>query len=307
MSRLALPAVALVLAALAGAPEPAPTPAPRPLPVSAHNCYPQNSASAARLVEALGLGIDNIEIDLGWDASRRRLIVGHDPEPRPGVEYPELTSYLVPAVETHWRTPRPDGAPTVLTVDWKTRDPAAVGAFHAFLEAHADWFSAAPKAAESPLTLRRLTVCLTGDDEAKRLYDSLVPKGGVYRAFADQVFGAGGAWQADASGYVSEPATPFRRFLTFYWGHVERGGPPLAGAWTEQDAARLAALVTQAHQKGYRLRFYTLNGRLGPIGHPYRFASEPAARTRWLAARAAGADWIATDEYTEIVRAFAEP
>src|SRR5260370_15249728 len=96
--RLALLGVALFQGDMASARSPEPVQTQRPLPISAHNCYPQNSASNARLIEALGQGIDNIEIDLGWDAAERRLIVGHDAEPRPGVEYPELASYLVPAL-----------------------------------------------------------------------------------------------------------------------------------------------------------------------------------------------------------------
>jgi hypothetical protein len=80
---------------------------PQPLPIAAHNCYSSNSESNAALVDALKLGIDNIEIDLGWDAAGDRLIVGHDAEPRAGVLYPEFEGYLVPALEEHWRTPRP--------------------------------------------------------------------------------------------------------------------------------------------------------------------------------------------------------
>jgi hypothetical protein len=293
-------APALLIAFAAGQ-SPAPS---RPLPISAHNCYPQNSKGSERLIEALRLGIDNIEIDLGWDAAHGYLIVGHDAEPRPGVVYPELEAYLVPALENHWRTPRPDGAPTILSIDWKTRAPEAVRAFHAFLEAHPDWFSSASKASESRLTERRLTVCFTGEDEAKRIYDSLIPPGGSYRAFADRVFGAGHAWKPDPTAYISEPPTTYGRFLTFYWGHVERGGPSLAGAWTEADNTRLLAIVKQAHELGYRVRFYTLNGRLGSLGNPYRFKDEVAAKERWQAARAAGADWIASDEYEAIAEAF---
>src|SRR4051812_24121359 len=74
----------------------------RPLPISAHNCYPQDRTTNERLVEALALGIDNIELDLGWDEAHRRLIVGHDVAPRPGVAYPELEASLVPAFEAHW-------------------------------------------------------------------------------------------------------------------------------------------------------------------------------------------------------------
>src|SRR5690349_18530605 len=98
---------------------------PRPLPVSAHNCYAENRPDNPRLAEALALGIDNIEIDLGWDDEQKRLIVGHDAAPRPGVAYPRLDASLIPALEAHWRTRRPDGAPTILTIDWKTDRPEA--------------------------------------------------------------------------------------------------------------------------------------------------------------------------------------
>src|SRR5690349_5697318 len=89
----------------------------RPLPISAHNCYSQDRTTNERLDEALALGIDNIEIDLGWDEDAGRLIVGHDAVPKPGVAYPEFESSLVPALEAHWRGRRADGAPTVLTLD----------------------------------------------------------------------------------------------------------------------------------------------------------------------------------------------
>src|SRR4051812_16994725 len=92
-------------------------PRTRPLPVSAHNCYPQDSTSNDRLVQALSLGLDNIEIDVGWDETRKALIVGHDASPRTGVSYPEFEAYLAPALEAHWKSPRGDGAPTVLTID----------------------------------------------------------------------------------------------------------------------------------------------------------------------------------------------
>jgi hypothetical protein len=292
---LVLPCLLLALAMSAAIAAPA-----RPLPVSAHNCYPQDSGSNARVLEALALGIDNIEIDLGWDAVRQRLIVGHDERPRPGATYPDLESYLVPALAAHWKNPRRDSAPTVLTIDWKTAEPAAVRRFHEFLDTHAEWFSTAPKAADSRLTTRRLTVCFTGSDAAKDLYDALVPAGSVYRAFRDQVFGAGRGFRADVAAYVPNHATSYCRFLTFYWGHVERGGPPFAGAWTDSDAARLKALIARSHQQGFHVRFYALNGHTASSG-PYRFSNDAAARLRWRAAAEAGADWVATDEYAEIV------
>jgi hypothetical protein len=278
-----------------------------PLPISAHNCYPENSTGNGRLVEALELGIDNIEIDLGWDEAGARLIVGHDATPRTGVVYPELEAYLVPALEAHWRKPRPDGAPRVLTIDWKTEHPGAVRRFKEFLDAHADWFTSAPKAHPSPLTSRRIMICFSGSDRAKELYDALIAPGGEYRAFCDTVFGAGGGYREDVAAYVPAAATAYHRFLAFHWGHVERGGPARAGDWTGEESARLEALIEQVHRQGFRVRFYTLNGHTGPLGGPYRFTSDAAALIRWKAAVAARADWVATDEYGQIVHALQRP
>jgi hypothetical protein len=286
----------LLLLALAAASDPS----QRPIPVSAHNCYRVDSSKNDRLVAALALGIDNIEIDLGWDEARGRLIVGHDESPRPGVAYPELESYLVPALEDHWRRATPDGAPTVLTIDWKTSRPEAVRRFKTFLDAHTGWFTSAPKAAESPLSTRRLTVCFTGSDAAKHQYDAMVPPGEMYRAFRDTVYGGGG-YQKDVTQYAPARASAYHRFLTFHWGNVERGGPPLAGAWTREEEARLKSLVDHLHRQGFRVRFYCLDGHTGPVVSPYRFRDAAAARARWRAAAKAGADWVATDEYEEIV------
>jgi hypothetical protein len=298
-----IPWLVLILNPALGLPaDAADAPAPRPLPISAHNCYPENSNRNERLVEALGLGIDNIEIDLGWDEAGGRVIVGHVAVPQKGVAYPELESYLVPALQAHWRTPRPDRAPSVLTIDWKTDRPAAVRRVKEFLDAHPDWFSSAPKADASPLTERRLTVCFSGSDRAKQFYDDLVPMGGDYRAFRDVVFGAGGGYRANVAEYAPAPATAYHRFLAFHWSHVERGGPPLAGQWTPEEAARLEALVDLARRQGYRIRFYTLNGHTGAAGGSYRFADDAQARIRWRAAARAGADWVASDEYAAIVR-----
>lgn len=281
--------------------------APKPLPLSAHNCYPADRGDNPRLVEALRLGIDNIEIDVGWNPQSRRLIVGHDASPKPNLAYPDFEKMLIPAFESRWSDPRPDGAPSLLTIDWKTDHPDAVAAFKGFLDAHPDWFSSAekPRAGERqdsrPLTTRKVTVCLTGTDAAKDAYDALIPPGGVYRAFRDRVVGAGSPFRDDVTELVPGPATSYHRFLTYHWGAIERGAPFSAGEWTPEEADRLARLVDKAHKEGYRLRVYCLNGKTGVVLGGYRFRTVAEAETRWWAAAKAGVDWVATDEYEEAV------
>jgi hypothetical protein len=271
----------------------------RPLPISAHNCYAENRTDNPRLTEALALGIDNIEIDLGWDDVAGQLIVGHDATPRPGIAYPRLETSLIPALKSHFKAGRPDGAPTVLTIDWKTGRPEAVRQFKDLLDAHPDWFSSAPKATDSPLTVRRLTVCFSGSEAAKNAYDASIPDGGTYRAFRDRV--VSGRYEANVEAYIPGPSTAYLRFLAFHWGAIEQGGPASAGEWTRAEADRLMALMDLAHRRGFRVRLYSLNGHTGPAGGGYRFADDEAAKVRWKAAAAAGVDWVAGDEYREMV------
>jgi hypothetical protein len=283
----------LAMGPLAGGP-------PRPLPISAHNCYGENRTDNPRLIEALALGIDNIEIDLGWDDVAGQLIIGHDAKPRPGIAYPRLETSLIPALESHLKARRPDGAPTVLTIDWKTGRPEAVQQFKDLLDAHPDWFSSAPKSSDSPLTVRRLTVCFSGSEAAKDAYDALIPAEGTYRAFRDRVLNR---YEADVASYIPRPSTAYFRFLACAWGVIEQGGPPSAGEWTQAEADRLRALMSLAHGRGFRVRFYSLNGHSGPLGGGYRFADDEAAKIRWVASTSAGVDWIAGDEYREMVDA----
>ena len=140
------------------------------------------------------------------------------------MEYPRLKTSLFPALESHLKNPRPDGAPTVLTIDWKTGRPEAVQQFKELLDAHAEWFSSAPKAADSPLTTRRLTVCFSGSEAAKDAYDALIPAGGTYRAFRDRV--VSGRYEADVSTYIPGIPPPIFVSLPFTGGRSSEEGRP---------------------------------------------------------------------------------
>ena len=84
---------------------------------------------------------------------------------------------------------------------------------------------------------------------------------------------------------------------------MEGASQPDAGAWTAEEDARLRALVRKSHEAGLWIRFYTLNGYPAGEGRGwsdgYNFGSLEAVSLRWRAARSAGVDFIATDQYEQ--------
>ena len=111
-----------------------------------------------------------------------------------------------------------------------------------------------------------------------------------------------------AVGKPDRTADNFRRWINYDWKAVEPEGQAKAGSWSREDAARLKSLVDNAHQQGYWVRFYTLNGH-GPMDialhgwtPSYNFGSTEAAAIRWKAARAAGVDFVASDQYEECAK-----
>jgi hypothetical protein len=100
------------------------------------------------------------------------------------------------------------------------------------------------------------------------------------------------------------PATNYRRWWNNSWFEVEQGGQQQAADWTPQEEQRLRELVDRAHQLGYWIRFYTLDG-FAPDedqgwDQGYNFGSRDAVLARWKAAISAGVDLIATDQYEDL-------
>ena len=91
----------------------------------------------------------------------------------------------------------------------------------------------------------------------------------------------------------------------FGWAVVEYRGQNHAGPWTMEDDQRLRAIVSRAHALGLWVRFYTLNGH-PPVGQrldrELQLGSLDAARQRMHAARDAGVEFIASDQYEELGR-----
>src|SRR5262249_7100701 len=106
---------------------------------------------------------------------------------------------------------------------------------------------------------------------------------------------------ASPSTLAPESADNYHRWWNNPWRVVEAAGQPAAGEWSTEKEARLKALVQHAHDRGFWIRFYTLDGESvqdeSTHGwfHSYNFGSIEAARMRWRAAIGAGVDFIASD------------
>jgi len=271
--------------------------------VEAHNCYPYRGFWANRLDLALSCPFPvGVELDLLWHGAENegqgRIVVAHG-GPVDDRDY-SLESWFFdrvrPLVEESLAKDTADRWPliTLNLNDIRGHSEALYPELVSLIDRHGHWFCSAVKGADdTPASLRPAPVLLLtggGAREKQYFYDA-VPEGGVIRAFG--------------SGSIHEKADNFRRWINYPWSAVEPEGQPHAGAWTPEDAARLQKLVEEAHQQGYWIRFYTLNGHSAVSvvrngwSPAYNFGSPDAVRLRWTAARDAGVDFIATDQCVE--------
>jgi hypothetical protein len=285
--------------------------------LDAHNAYPDRGRFADRIEVALATGLPvAIEQDLAWCAGADGAMaprVSHEPTCVGGE--PTLEAYFFervrPIVEGALsRGPSADWPLITLNLDFKTNEPEHHAAVWALLGKYENWLTTAPRGADAavvaPLRIGPVLV-LTGSPDIQQVtfHDALAPGARL------RVFGAIAGIASPESSPVAlpraTPATNYRRWWNHPWRVVEAEaeGQREAGEWTPADAARLAALVADAHEHGLWIRFYTLNGVAGQREGwtaSYNFGSLEAAARRWRAAIDAHVDFIATDQYAEFAR-----
>ncbi len=279
--------------------------------VHAHNCYPYHGEHADRLERALATGTPIvIEQDLIWHEGRS--IVAHNC-PCTGEE-PSLEEHFFqrvrPVVERALAEPDPAGWPLlILHLDLKTEEPEHLSAVRALLEKYDAWLTTAPRtdtpAIQEPLAWGPVMVVTEGFPAREKGFHDDVPVGDRIRIFGGVLAAEGPASvQTPPEAMIAGGPTNYRRWWNLPWSAVEAGGQREAGEWTTEDQARLRAIVDYGHELGIFVRFYCLNGHPADDpndwGRRYNFGSLEAARTRWRAAKAAGVDWLATDQYEEL-------
>ena len=292
--------------------------------LDAHNCYPYDGRWSDRARRALDSGFPvSIEQDLAWyvdpKSGQGRVVVSHTPHP--SGEEPTLQAYFFdqvrPIVQKALALNRRSEWPLIiLHFDFKDTRPAILEAVWHLLGEHEPWLSTAIKTADpnhlSPIDRKPILVVTEDSDaQAKVFYDD-VPDGGRLRLFGsahtaqpppDMSPPQSAHWYATAAPaqLLATHATNYRRWWNNNWWVVEEGGQTRAHAWTYADERRLRALVDYAHEQGYWIRFYTLDGFDAKADRgwdeSYNFGSMRRVIPRWRAAIAAGVDFIATDQY----------
>lgn len=296
--------------------------------LNAHNCYPYEGDFVNRIDRALSTGLPvSIELDLALHrdpaTGTSRSVLSHSTETH-GDE-PGLAEYFFervrPIVEQELAQGDTARWPVIyLHFNFKSTEREHVEHVAKTLADYQTWLSSSIRNADpsklEAIEAKPILVMTEIDPTEKAVFYDDVPVGSRFYVFGsapgEQNIAAGTAGEARASRMVTakpeemlaKPADNYRRWWNNSWAVVEEGGASRAGDWTNADAARLEALVSHAHRLGYLIRFYTLNGHPQSEGEgwgsSYNFGSLSAARVRWEAARSAGVDFIASDQYEEL-------
>jgi hypothetical protein len=274
--------------------------------LDAHNCYPYDGKWMDRVDRALESGLPlGVEMDLIWDTTNPespRVVVGHGGRAR-GTE-PALRDYFFekvrPLVEKALRENNKAQWPllTLNINDLRTSKPEFFAALWSLIRDYESWICTAPKTADTAqavlLDLKPILILTSDGVQQRKMFYESVAVGNKLLMFA--------------AGKPDHKADNFHRWLNYSWKEVEPEGQNNAGDWSADDADRLKSLVRKAHEQGYWIRFYTLNGEtpLEMAAHGwlsiYNFGSLDAVTIRWKAARYAGVDFVASDQYSECAR-----
>jgi hypothetical protein len=310
-------ALLILLSRIGASQQPQTTTAFRPggrVLLDAHNCYPYGEWWSDRIDRALSTGTPlAIEQDLAWykdpRTGREWSVLSHSPTAT-GSE-PTLREYFFerirPIVESALKEGDRGKWPLVtLNLDFKTEEAEHLRAIRGLLSEYPDWITTAPRSQEirviAPLNVKPLLV-LTGESDAqKKVFHDELRVGAPLL-----VFGATPTHDEDptvpAASLAPEPADNYHRWWNNPWRVIEPAGQPAAGEWNAEKEQRLTNLVRYAHDRGYWIRFYTLDGESSADEsshgwfHSYNFGSLDAARIRWQAAIRSGVDFVAVDQY----------
>ncbi|HVV46244.1 MAG TPA: hypothetical protein VHC72_13615, partial [Bryobacteraceae bacterium] len=156
----------------------------------------------------------------------------------------------------------------------------------------------------TPFDVKPILAVTEDNDVQEDVFYRQVPVGGRLLVFGSAYMNRKGTALMAPSELLTQKPTTYRRWWNNSWAVVEEGGQVNAGAWTRADMKRLKSLVDYAHNAGFLIRFYTLDGFTAAEDRGwdrnYNFGTRAAVTARWKAAIEAGVDFIATDQYEDL-------
>jgi len=218
-------------------------------PFAAHNAYPYRLYAPKRFERALNAGMKYIELDITYDPEKKVAVVTHDAQPRGGEA--ELSTML-DQLWSRWIDGPADDYTVIL--DFKISSPELVRSVQDLLTPHAKHLSKLRKQTGAAFEPNKITVCLTGNKDAHRVFESAVAEGNDFLAFGD---GGAGGWLEDPRDHVPNKKAGFVRFLTYHRS-VFADAPKARGEGHFSEE-RAREVMKKANAGNYRVRIYTLN------------------------------------------------
>lgn len=266
-----------------------------------HDTYNESDPDQ-KFLDALNLKFYNVELDIMVDTNHSvysgsqypdylqdkvKLYVKHDAAAWPNTR--DLYKYfedVAAQINRNGGSVHGDGKSFIINIDMKTANnpnyEAVSSSVQAIFEHYGQLMSYGYIGDASSFSKGAITVVLSGAEEMKNAYfDYISSTTGKLLAFKDEVYSITDSRYGNVADYFPNEADVYHRFYAVHWKHIESGFDLLMpGNWSQEEEQRLEAMLTMASQKGYTLRFYSLNGNEGAWHYKFPNGDGEAAQ-RW--------------------------
>lgn len=266
-----------------------------------HDTYNESDPDQ-KFRDALNLKFYNVELDIMVDTNHTtysgsqypdylqgkvRLYVKHDAAAWPNTR--DLYKYfedVAAQIDSNGGSVHGDGKSIIINLDMKTANSpnyaAVSSSLQALFEHYGEQMSYGYIGDSDSFNEGAITVVLSGAEEMKTAYFNYVSGStGKLLAFKDEVYSITDSRYGNVADYFPQEADIYHRFYAVHWKHIESGFDLLMpGNWSQEEEQRLQDMITIATQKGYTLRFYSLNGNEGAWHYKFPNGDGEAAQ-RW--------------------------
>lgn len=266
-----------------------------------HDTYDESDPDR-KFLDALDLKFYNVELDIMVDTDRStyagsqypdyvqgkvKLYVKHDAAAWPNTRH--LYQYfedVAAQLAGNGGSVHGDGKSIIVNLDMKTANSpdyqAVADSLQAIFKHYEAFMSYGYVGDASSFAEGAVTVCLSGADGLKNAYfDYISQSTGKLLAFKDEVYSVTDGRYGNVADYFPHAADIYHRFYAIHWKHIESGFDTLTpGNWSQEEQQRLQEMMGLASQKGYTLRFYSLNGNEGAWHYKFPNGDGEAAQ-RW--------------------------